>query len=72
MFCEVPVGGGPSSPLYSWLALTVRNSKRSAPPGLRKFKSIRWRSACARPPARFAANFSCRCNSAAGAGSNGG
>jgi hypothetical protein len=25
MFCEVPVGGGPSSPLYSWLALTVRS-----------------------------------------------
>ena len=25
MFCEVPVGGGQSSPLYSWLALTVRS-----------------------------------------------
>ena len=25
MFCEVPVGGGPDSPFYPWLALTVRS-----------------------------------------------
>jgi 2-polyprenyl-3-methyl-5-hydroxy-6-metoxy-1,4-benzoquinol methylase len=28
MFCEVPVSGGPDSPFYSWLALTIRSLLR--------------------------------------------
>jgi len=25
MLCEIPVGGGPDSPIYAWMALTLRS-----------------------------------------------